>query len=236
MTRRPICSLLAILVLACLLPISGCRGGVKAIWARFHHRRAKSKENTTEYADTLSGMVSSGKLQSLRWPTYSDFQAQAEQFYDERNYELTWTRDGRPTESATALIQMFANAAQKGLVPADYDAERWPQRVARLEQIRKAKDTSDEAQNDVAQFDVAMTVALMRYLSDIHLGRINPQALNFDIDVPSRRAQFDVAALIDDQFVDADAHEIDEAVAKIEPQNPMYRATEEALPKYLSLA
>ena len=52
----------------------------------------------------------------------------------------------------------------------------------------------------VAQFDVAMTVALTRYLSDIHLGRINPQALNFDIDVPSRRAKFDIPTLIDDEL------------------------------------
>ena len=49
-----------------------------------------------------------------------------------------------------------------------------------------------------------MTVALTRYLSDMHLGRVNPQALNFDIDVPSRRAEFDIPTLLDDQVVDAD--------------------------------
>ncbi len=97
-------------------------------------------------------------------------------------------------------------------------------------------DDSDQAQDEVAQFDVAMTVALMRYLSDIHLGRINPQSLNFDIDVPSRRAKFDVASLIDNDFVDADAHEIDDQIAKLEPQNPIYKATEQALPKYMAMA
>jgi murein L,D-transpeptidase YcbB/YkuD len=236
MKHRTICSLLALLLLASLLPLNGCRGGVKALWAKFHHRRAKSKENTTDYADTLASLAGSGKLQILRWANYSDFQPQIEQFYDGRNYELAWSRNGLPTESANALMQVFAKAAEKGLVPADYDADRWPQRAQQLEQINKKHDTSDEAESAIAQFDVAMTVALTRYLSDIHLGRINPQALNFDIDVPSRRAKFDIPALVDDNFVDADAGEIADQVAKLEPRNPLYEETEKGLPKYLELA
>ena len=221
MKRRTICSMFALLLLASLLPLNGCRGGVKALWAKFHHRRAKSKENTTDYADTLSSLAGEGKLQILRWANYSEFQPQVQEFYDGRNYELAWTRNGLPTESAKALIEVFANAAQKGLVPADYDGDRWLQRVQRLDQISKTHNTSDEAENDVAQFDVAMTVALTRYLSDIHLGRVNPQALNFDIDVPSRRAKFDIPTLIDNDFVDADANEIAGQVTKLEPQNPL---------------
>ncbi len=236
MTRRTICSLLALLLLASLLPLSGCRGGVKALWARFRHRRAKSKENTTDFADAIASIAGSGTLKILRWPNYSQFQPEVQQFYDGRNYELAWIRDGKPTKSADALMQMFSNAAQKGLNPADYDADRWQQRVQQLDEIRKKHDDSDEAQATVAQFDVAMTVALMRYLSDIHLGRVNPQTLNFDIDVPSRRAKVDIPSLIDDEFVDADANDINDAVAKLEPQNPMYQKTEEALPKYLQLA
>ncbi len=170
MKRRTICSLLALLLLASLLPLNGCRGGIKALWAKFHHRRAKSKENTTDYADTLASLANSNKLAILRWSNYSEFQAQVKDFYDGRNYELAWTRNGLPTESAKALIEDFANAAQKGLVPADYDADRWPQRVQQLEKISRTHDTSDEAESAIAQFDVAMTVALTRYLSDIHLG------------------------------------------------------------------
>jgi L,D-transpeptidase YcbB len=236
MTRRTICSLLALLLLSSLVLLGGCRGGVKALWAKFHHRRAKSKENTTDYADTISDIVDSGKLSILRWPNYSEFQPQVNQFYDGRNYELAWTRDGKPTDSAAAMMQVFANAEQKGLVPADYDGDRWLQRMQQLDAIRKKHDTSDEAEQTVAQFDVAMTVAAMRYLSDVHLGRVNPQALNFDIDVPSRRAKFDVPSIIDDQFVDADAHEIEDAVEKLEPQNPMYQETEQGLTNYLELA
>jgi L,D-transpeptidase YcbB len=237
MTHRTLRNISALSLLVCvLLPLGGCRGGFKAIWAKFHHRRAKSKPNTTDYAGAIESTVNSNELAILRWTDYSDFEPQVKQFYDGRNYELTWTRDGRPTDATRALIELFQRADAKGLAPADYDAGRWQQRLDRLEQIRKAHDDSDGAQDAVAQFDVAMTIATIRYLSDLHLGRINPQSLNFDIDVPSRRAAFDIASFIDDKLVDADAGELTAAIDPLEPQSPMYKATEDALPKYLQLA
>ena len=217
-----------------LLPMTGCRGGWHALVAKFHHRKAKSKPNTTDYADNVAQVVSSPQLAILKWANYSDYQPQVQQFYDDRNYELAWTRDGKPTVETTALITLFANAAQKGLKPEDYDAWRWPQRLQQVEKIRTTNDTSDNAQDVMAQFDVAVTISAMRYVSDLHVGRINPQALNFDIDVPTKRAAFNLPDFLNDQLVDAD--DVPTTVASVEPQNPMYAATETALTQYLQLA
>jgi murein L,D-transpeptidase YcbB/YkuD len=74
----------------------------------------------------------------------------------------------------------------------------------------------------------------MRYLSDLHLGRVNPQTLNFDIDVPARRAAFDVATLLQERLVDSD--DVAAVAESVEPQNPIYKTTEAALPQYLALA
>lgn len=234
MMQRTLRSTLAVCLLGCfLLPLGGCRGGIKSLWAKFHHRRSKSKPNTTDYADNIESLVTSGRVPIMRWVSFGPMQEQVQQFYDGRNYELAWTREGKPTEAAQSLMQMFSNAAQKGLVPADYDADRWAGRVQQLQQIAKKNDTSDDAQNAMPDFDVAMTVDAMRYVSDLHFGRINPQALNFDINVPARRAQFDLAGFVD-QLVDAD--DIPGTLARLEPDNPMYKATEDALPKYMRLA
>jgi len=223
-------SLLALM----LLPMTGCRGGWHAFLAKFHHRKAKSKPNTTDYADNVAQVVSSPQLAILKWANYSDYQPQVQQFYDDRNYELAWTRAGKPTAATSALLTLFANAAQKGLKPEDYDASRWLQRLQQIEKIRTTNDTSDNAQDVMAQFDVAVTISAMRFVSDLHVGRINPQALNFDIDVPSKRAAFNLPDFLNDQLVDAD--DVPSTVAGIEPQNPMYAATEKALNTYLQLA
>ena len=74
------------------------------------------------FAIVVANMAGAKTLSVMRWPDYSDFQPQVEEFYDNRNDELAWTRGGLPTQSAMALIQVFESAALKGLTPADYDA------------------------------------------------------------------------------------------------------------------
>jgi len=175
----------------------------------------------------------------MRWPNYADDLPSVQKFYNDRNNELAWTRDGKPTDAAKALLQLFQDAAQKGLNPEDYDADaagggRWAPRLKRLAAIAKKKDESSAAQDAVAQFDVAMTISAMRYLEDLHVGRINPQALNFDIDVPQKRAAFDVATLLNDHVVDAE--EVPQVAESVEPQSPIYKETEQALAAYRVLA
>jgi murein L,D-transpeptidase YcbB/YkuD len=219
----------ALLLLACTLPLLTSLQGCKN-----HKRKATSKPNTTDYAAQVQQIASTPSLAILRWPNFSDDQPTVQGFYNDRDQELAWTRDLKPTRSTTALLQLFTDAAQKGLNPEDYDGSRWPGRVQRIDQIRNSHDTSDAAQTDVARFDIAVTVAAIRYLSDLHLGRVNPQSLNFDIDVPTRRAAFNISDLLNDKIVDAD--DVPSVVASIEPQNPMYKATEAALPHYIDLA
>ncbi len=221
----------AVMVCGCLLVgVDGCRR---------HKRKATSPPNTTDYAGNVERLAGSPKLEGMRWPEYADDQPAVQKFYSDRDHELAWTRDGRPTGAAMELLQLFADAAKKGLNPEDYDAAdggqgRWAARLQRLAAIAKTKDTSDAAQDAVATFDVAMTIAAMRYFEDLHVGRVNPQALNFDIDTPLKRAGFDVATLLNDKVVDQD--DVAAVAAGVEPDNPLYKATEQALATYRVLA
>lgn len=207
------------LALCLLCLISGCR----------KHR------GSTGLATNVQHVVASPQLAILKWSNFSDYQPQVKLFYDARDYALAWTDDdGTPTQQADTLIQAFASAAQKGLRPDDYDAPRWPQRLSHLASLHSKNDTSTAAQDSVAEFDAAMTISAMRYISDLHSGRVNPQHLNFDIDVPAKRAAFDLPAFLNDQVVEAD--DVPAAIAAIEPQNPMYTATLQSLQQYMSLA
>ncbi len=51
--------------------------------------------------------------------------------------------------------------------------------------------------------------------------------------MPAKRAAFDLPTFVNEQLVDND--DVDTVIAGIEPQNPMYKATEAALAKYLDL-
>ena len=209
------------LILLALLA-AGCR----------HHRRSTSAPNTADYADNIKAVLAKPQLALLRWPNYSDYQPAVATFYDDRNYELAWLRDLRPTPEATAFIAAFQDAGAKGLNPEDYDASLWPARVAGIAKLAAARDDSDAAADTIAQFDAAMTVCVMRYISDLRIGRVNPQHFNFDINVADKK--YNLAEFLSDNAVDAT--DVPALIRKVEPDSDQYRATEAALARYLALA
>ncbi len=200
-------------VVSALLVVGGCR----------KPRKTTSAPNTTDYSDNIAALVAQSQLSFLRWPNVSDYQAYIKTFYDDRNDEIAWTRDARPTPAAVGFMQVFHDAASKGLNPEDYDASRWPARVNAL---------APAAEDAVAQFDVAMTVCVMRYISDLRIGRVNPQHFNFDINVAQKK--YDLAEFISDNAVDIT--DVPALVTRVEPDNEQYRQTEQALGRYIELA
>jgi murein L,D-transpeptidase YcbB/YkuD len=209
--------------LTILLLLSGCH----------RHRKSKSQPNTTAYADKLHAMVEkkvlppekvdTTKVPNLRWPNFSDYQTIVATFYDDRNYEVAWTRDGAPTASAKGFIQAFQDAASKGLIPEDYDSSRWADRVQAL------SSKSDDA---ISLFDVAMTVNVMRYISDLRIGRVNPSRFNFEIPVQDKK--YDLAEFVSDNAVDST--DVPKLIVGVEPDSEEYRKTEAALAHYMDLA
>jgi len=198
---------------AALILASGCH----------RHRKTISAPNTTDYADNIQALTAQKTLPIMRWPDYSDYQPAVATFYDDRNNEIAWTRDGKPTTEATAFIQAFAVAGAKGLNPEDYDSSRWPARIQKL---------AGKNEDDFAAFDVSMTISVMRYISDLRIGRVNPTHFNFDINVDSKK--YDLAEFVSDQAVDAT--DVPKLVSSIEPNSEQYRKTEQALAHYLDLA
>ena len=202
-------------------------------WGCHRHRKSKSRPNTDAYSSNLQQLVQkkalppekvdTTKVPNLRWPDFSDYESWIQTFYDDRNYEVAWTRDGAPTPTALAFIQQFNDAATKGLIPEDYDAPRWPARVQAL---------NDKSADAISLFDVAMTVNVMRYISDLRIGRVNPQHFNFDINVSDKK--YDLAEFVSDNVVDST--DVPALITSVEPDSDDYRKTEEALAHYLKLA
>jgi L,D-transpeptidase YcbB len=173
--------------------------------------------------DELRALVSKGVLPELRWPDYSDYRMQVQKFYEPTGYALAWIQNGRPTPQAQAMIAVLGEATGKGLDPGDYDALLWP---ARIDKLRSASTS------DLARFDLAMTVSVMRYLSDLHLGRVNPRYFHFDFDVEHN--QYDLSSFVRERLVSS--ANLDAVLASVEPPFEGYRRTEKALTLYLQLA
>jgi len=171
----------------------------------------------------LRDIVSSGRLSNLRWPDFSDYRIHATNFYAPTGYALAWIRDNQPTQPAQEVIRVLRQADRKGLTAEDYDASRWAERLAHLRRGASAQDQ--------ARFDAALTVCLMRYVSDLHIGRVNPRHFNFNLDVGPKK--YDLPRLVREKLVDG--RDISAELDQVEPPFAGYRRTQQTLEHYLEL-
>jgi murein L,D-transpeptidase YcbB/YkuD len=171
----------------------------------------------------LRGIASAGQLPELRWPDFSDYREQVQNFYQPSGYTPAWIRAGQPTPQALAIIEMLKQADSQGLDCEDYDGSRWANRLARLQKPHQAAEE--------AVFDAALTVCSMRYISDLHIGKINPEHFKFGLSVEAKK--YDLPAFLRDRLVNGD---VKAELAQIGPPFAGYKRTLEALQHYLQLA
>ena len=213
-STRPLAATLTLL----LLTVAGCRQKQTT-----SSGKPVAAPNTAKYADTITPLIAAKSLSFLHWPDIADFQPALNTFYTNRELEIAWSRDGKPTAQATALIAAFADAGKDGLNAEDYDSSRWPERI---------KSLASGDSNAVAQFDVAMTLDTMRFVSDLHMGRVAPQHFNFEIDTQSKK--LDLPQFLNDKLLETS--DVPGNLAALEPDSDDYRKTKEALAHYIELA
>jgi murein L,D-transpeptidase YcbB/YkuD len=170
----------------------------------------------------LREIAASGRLGGMERPNFSDYRKHVQAVYEASNYAPLWLNGDQPTTQALGVIKAVEASAQKGLNPADYDASRWNDRVGALGGATDAKK---------AEFDAALTVATMRYISDLRIGRVNPKHFNFGIDVQAKK--YDLPQFVLQQVVRAP--DVLAVLNEVEPPFDGYRRTEAALQQYLQL-
>jgi murein L,D-transpeptidase YcbB/YkuD len=186
---------------------------------------APATPNAEAIAGQLRTIANSGTLADLKWPNFTDYRQHVQALYQAVNYTPVWVRDGQPTPQAQAVMTALEVSRLKGLNPEEYDAERWPSRPSAL------KSAPGDA-TTIARFDAALTVSAMRYISDLHIGRVNPKHFKFGIDVAQKT--YDLPQFLLQKLLPAS--NVPEVLKAVEPPYYGYQRTEAALQNYLALA
>jgi len=131
------------------------------------------------------------------------------------------------TPQAKAAIETLQEADAKGLNPEDYDGSRWAGRVSGL-----GAANQPPTESAAAEFDLALTVSVMRYISDLHFGRANPGLFHTRFGVADE--QLDLPAFLRQRLLQA--NDVKAALEEIEPPYQGYRRTERALQQYIAMA
>ncbi len=206
---------------------SACAGGRVKETSRGPVGVAFAPQPLTAIGKTqLNAILDAAELPDLRWSAFGTYRFDVRKFYDAFNGSLPWMRDSRPTSQAIAIVQLLKNAPNEGLNPEDYDGPRWESRISALQQ------SALPPESEMVRFDVALTVSAMRYISDLHLGRVNPRRFHFELDID--HTNFDLAEFLRQDLVNAS--DMDGVIAAVEPPFPTYQRTLKALRTYLELA
>jgi murein L,D-transpeptidase YcbB/YkuD len=190
-------------------------------------RVAPPQQLSSEGQASLRRIIKSGNLSELRWPDFSDYGKYVQKFYESYQYSLPWVRGMQPTAQAQQIISILLKAEQKGLAAEDYDGSRWNDRLARLNPA-----TAQPSETDVVRFDAALTVCVMRYVSDLHIGKLNPRHFDFGFDVEAKK--YDLPDFLRNDVVDSS--DVAGVLARVEPPYPGYQRTIQALQSYSEFA
>jgi L,D-transpeptidase YcbB len=182
---------------------------------------------SAESKASLRAIIEAGNLPDLRWPDFSDYRVHVAKFYASYGNALAWVQGMRPTSQAQAVIALLQKADQKGLSADDYDGQRWSERLAKL-----SPAAPNPMELDALRFDVALTVSVMRYISDLRVGKVNPRRLDFNLEIEHKK--LNLAEFLKQDV--AGAADVSSALSHIEPPYPGYFRTIQALQTYLELA
>jgi murein L,D-transpeptidase YcbB/YkuD len=174
-----------------------------------------------EAVNSLREIVAAGRLADLRWPDFPDYRDKVKAFYESLDYSPAWIRDNQATPQAVAIITILRQADGKGLNAEDYNASRWDEEMKQLSQPDAA-----------ARFDVALTVCLMRYVSDLHIGKVNPK--HFDFGLTEKTSHYDLPQFLRQDLVNG--QDIKGELELAEPPFLGYKNTEAGLRRYLELS
>ena len=144
------------------------------------------------------------------------------QLYGQGEARLLWSQAGEPTVQARALITELTEAETYGLSSSDYA-------VAELAKLRDAPASAPETQ--WARFDVELSAAALRFVSDLHFGRVSPEAAGFQLQEP--RESYDLGAAVTRI---AGGSDVVGAIAAAEPGFFHYKLLKQALAHYREIA
>lgn len=174
--------------------------------------------------DAVRALLARDGVPELQRPVFADYRRTLEGFYAARDYLPAWFTGGRAQPEAAVALDELAAAPAHGLVAVDYDVDG-------LRREAEAIAGGDRSAQRLARADVALSLTLLRYLSDLHGGRVPPRTAGFLL--ASGNSGFDPGAVLAGALGE---HRLREAIAAVAPSFVVYGRLQAALARYRELA
>jgi L,D-transpeptidase YcbB len=153
-------------------------------------------------------------------------QVELRRLYEREGYLPLWVdAAGRPGHDANDAMTLLSRAADEGLDPADYHG-------GPLHRLMAALQTESPLRlRNLASFDVVLSSGMLRYLHDVHSGRVDPRTIGLRLNVPADPHDFAArlrSAVVNRRSIDA--------VSEMRPPLAQYEALRGMLTRYRVLS
>ncbi|UOA10935.1 L,D-transpeptidase family protein [Methylobacter sp. S3L5C] len=150
-----------------------------------------------------------------------------EALYKATDYHLLWLGNADAEKNILDVLSLLDGATVNGLISASYDTEMLRQKLPGV----LAVNATDNGRQ-LALYDTAISLALLRFLHDLHYGRVNPQGINYKLDLRGKQL-IDLPVLIKESLA---LGTIKQLPLLVEPKLQQYQKLKSALATYRPLA
>jgi L,D-transpeptidase YcbB len=175
--------------------------------------------------ETLRQIIEEGNPAYLDWSTGLADRELIGRLYAASGYRLLWSDGEKPSTAALVLLQELRHASDRGLDPEDYPGNRLAYLLIDL------IDSGHPGVEQWALFDASLSLAGLRFLSDLHYGRIDPASVGHNLTV--ERIRLDIPTTLAHL---ATAVNVGVAIDSLEPQFTHYTLLKRELARYRELA
>jgi len=185
----------------------------------------KANENGS-VANEITSIITTKRHPYLKLSNFSNRTEYLEALYKITDYQLLWLGNAQAEKNILEALDLLDSAAANGLDPANYDSQMLRQKLP------SALNIASDNYKQLAVYDTAISLTLLRFLHDLHYGRVNPQGINYKLKL-SERKLIDLPALIKESLAYGT---IKQLPLLVEPKLHQYQKLKSALAAYRLLA
>lgn len=183
-------------------------------------------DQATKIASEIGAMITAKQHPYLTQSNFLHRTDDLEKLYKMTGYQLLWLGQPNTEKNIADVLNLFETAAVNGLNPANYDP------VILQQKLPAALKLQADAYKEMALYDSALSLSLLRFLHDLHYGRVNPQGINFNLKLREKKLT-DLPTFIKESVANGTILQLPSLV---EPKLHQYQKLKQALANYRKLA
>lgn len=174
----------------------------------------------------INAIITARQNPYLKQSNFSNRTEDLDALYKRANYQLLWLGNTNSAKNTADALDLLANAPTQGLIQENYDTEILRKKYS------YALTLTPTAYKELALYDTALSIAVLRFLHDLHYGRVNPQGINFNLQLREKKLT-DLPVLIKDSLA---LNTVSQLPLLVEPKLHQYQKLKSALATYRLIA